>query len=262
MNNPLSPERRRFLQTSLLSGVTAAALPALAGAREMVAPPEPTPRPQSFELDEATIADLQEGMASGKYTASSITQKYLERIDEIDKRGPALASVIEVNPDALAIADGLDRERAQKGVRGPMHGIPVLIKDNIDTADRMQTTAGSLALLGSKPARCVCRAAIAGSRSSDSGEDEFERVGEHSIFAFEQRLERTRRADEESLCSRPQSLRIEFGVGCRDRGESLRGGSGHGDGRLGSVSRVGQWTGGNQADSGAGEPSGDHSYFA
>ncbi len=92
-------------------------------------------------------------MTSGKYTARAIAQKYLQRIDEIDRQGPALASVIEVNPDALEIADKLDKERAQKNVRGPMHGIPVLIKDNIDTADRMQTTAGSLALLGSKPVR-------------------------------------------------------------------------------------------------------------
>jgi amidase len=154
LNNPFSPERRRFLQTSLLSGVSAAALPALAGARELVAPsPAPQARFKSFELDEATIADLQAGMASGKYTTRAITQKYLQRIEEIDKHGPALASVIEVNPDALAIADGLDKERAQKHVRGPMHGIPVLIKDNIDTADHMQTTAGSLALVGSKPAR-------------------------------------------------------------------------------------------------------------
>jgi amidase len=154
LNNPFSPERRRFLQTSLVSGVSAAALPALAGARELVAPsPAPQARFKSFELDEATIADLQAGMASGKYTARAITQKYLQRIEEIDKHGPALASVIEVNPDALAIADGLDKERAQKHVRGPMHGIPVLIKDNIDTADHMQTTAGSLALVGSKPAR-------------------------------------------------------------------------------------------------------------
>ena len=153
MNNPLLPQRRRFLQTSLLTGASAAALPALAGAREMVMSPAPQARPKSFELDEVMIADLQAGMASGKYTASSITQKYLDRIDEIDKHGPALASVIELNPDALAIADGLDKERAQKHVRGPMHGIPALIKDNIDTADRMQTTAGSLALLGSKPVR-------------------------------------------------------------------------------------------------------------
>jgi amidase len=119
----------------------------------MVVATEPQARPKAFELDETTIADLQAGMASGKYTARSIAEKYLGRIEEIDKRGPALASVIEVNPDALAIADGLDKERAQKHVRGPMHGIPVLIKDNIDTADRMQTTAGSLALLGSKPVR-------------------------------------------------------------------------------------------------------------
>ncbi|MFZ0801661.1 MAG: amidase family protein, partial [Terriglobales bacterium] len=153
MSNPISPQRRRFLQTSLLTGATAAALPALAAAREMAASPAPSAPPKAFELDEATIADLQAGMAAGKYTARSITQKYLGRIEEIDKHGPALASVIEVNPDALAIADGLDKERAQKHVRGPMHGIPVLIKDNIDTADRMQTTAGSLALVGSKPVR-------------------------------------------------------------------------------------------------------------
>ncbi len=137
----------------MLSGVTAAALPALAGAREMVGSQAPQARPKAFELDEITIAELQAGMASGKYTARSIAEKYLARIEEIDKHGPALASVIEVNPDALAIADTLDKERAQGHVRGPMHGIPVLIKDNIDTADRMQTTAGSLALLGSKPLR-------------------------------------------------------------------------------------------------------------
>jgi amidase len=104
-------------------------------------------------LDEITIADLQAGMASGKYSARSITEKYLARIEEIDKQGPALNSVIEVNPEAMAIADALDKERKENHLRGPMHGIPVLIKDNIDTADSMQTTAGSLALLGSKPTR-------------------------------------------------------------------------------------------------------------
>ena len=90
-------------------------------------------------------------MKSGKFTARSLAEKYLGRIDEVDKSGPMLNSVIELNPDALAIADGLDQERKAKGPRGPMHGIPVLIKDNIATADRMQTTAGSLALAGSKP---------------------------------------------------------------------------------------------------------------
>jgi amidase len=101
-----------------------------------------------FELDETTIEELQAAMKSGKYTARAIAEKYLERIEEIDKRGPAVNSVIEINPDALAIADAMDRERREKGARGPMHGIPMLIKDNIDTADRMMTTAGSLALAG------------------------------------------------------------------------------------------------------------------
>jgi amidase len=90
-------------------------------------------------------------MSTGKYTARSITQKYLTRIAAIDKKGPTLNSIIELNPDSLKIADELDKERKAKGPRGPLHGIPVLIKDNIDTADRMATTAGSLALVGSKP---------------------------------------------------------------------------------------------------------------
>jgi amidase len=106
---------------------------------------------KSFELDEITIADLQDGMKSGKFTARSLAEKYKARIEEIDKHGPTINSVLELNPDALAIADSLDRERKAKGPRGPLHGIPVLIKDNIDTADKMMTTAGSLALVGSKP---------------------------------------------------------------------------------------------------------------
>ncbi|MFI5059432.1 MAG: amidase [Candidatus Acidiferrales bacterium] len=103
-----------------------------------------------FELDEITIGELQEGMKSGKYSARAIAEKYLERIDAIDKRGPAINTVIEMNPDAREIAEALDKERKEKGPRGPLHGIPILIKDNIDTGDRMMTTAGSLALLGSK----------------------------------------------------------------------------------------------------------------
>jgi amidase len=110
-------------------------------------------RVPEFELEEATIADLQRDMVSGKQTSHSITAAYLERIAAMDRQGPSLHSVIETNPDALAIADSLDRERKQKGQRGPLHGIPVLIKDNIDTADRMMTTAGSLALEGSIPLR-------------------------------------------------------------------------------------------------------------
>jgi len=103
--------------------------------------------PKTFEFEEVTIDALQQGMKSGKYTARSISEAYLARITEIDKHGPAVNSVIEVNPDALAIAESLDKERTDKGTRGPLHGIPFLVKDNLDTADKMLTTAGSLALV-------------------------------------------------------------------------------------------------------------------
>src|SRR5579871_27248 len=106
-----------------------------------------------FELEEATVYDLQARMKSGELTARSLAEKYLARIDELDKRGPAINAIIELNPDALAIAGALDQERREKGPRGPLHGIPILIKDNIDTADKMSTTAGSLALAGSIASR-------------------------------------------------------------------------------------------------------------
>ena len=153
------PNRRSFLQSALLGGVAASLTPAYAAgaaARDLTerTPNAATPLPaevKPFELDEVTIPQLQDGMKSGKYTAQSLVEKYLARIDEIDKRGPAVNAIIELNPDALSIAKTLDQERNAKGARGPLHGIPVLIKDNIDTADRMMTTAGSLALVGSKP---------------------------------------------------------------------------------------------------------------
>jgi len=109
--------------------------------------------PAAAALEEATISDLQAGMKSGAYTAVSLAEAYLARIQKLDKGGPALNSVIELNPDALVIAEKLDRERKKGVLPGPMHGIPVLIKDNIDTADRMTTTAGSLALSGSIAAK-------------------------------------------------------------------------------------------------------------
>ena len=143
--------RRDFLRTSLTGGVAMAAIPALTVSEEVHSPSLTSTEVQSFEFDEVTIADLQKGMNSGKETAYSITQKYLARIAAIDKKGPAINSIIELNPDALKIADELDQERKTRGSRGPLHGIPVLIKDNIDTHDRMATTAGSLALMGSKP---------------------------------------------------------------------------------------------------------------
>jgi amidase len=115
------------------------------------APGAPAPsRPRSaFALEERTIADLQAAMTSGELTARSIAEQYLARIEAVDRNGPELRSVLETNPDALAIADALDGERRAGTLRGPLHGIPILLKDNIDTADRMTTTAGSLALEGS-----------------------------------------------------------------------------------------------------------------
>jgi amidase len=152
-----SSNRRSFLQTALAGGAAATLTPlypALGAAR--AAAPQPTPAfpapdVKPFELDEITVAELQDGMKSGKFAARSLVEKYTARIEQVDRQGPRLNSVIELNPDAAAIADALDQERKAKGPRGPLHGVPVLIKDNIDTADKMMTTAGSLALVGSKP---------------------------------------------------------------------------------------------------------------
>ncbi len=107
----------------------------------------------NFELNEATISDLQANMASGKYSSEQLTKIYLQRIEDIDRKGHELNAVIELNPDALAIAQTMDAERKAGKVRGALHGIPILIKDNIDTADKMMTTAGSLALVGHKASK-------------------------------------------------------------------------------------------------------------
>jgi amidase len=109
------------------------------------------PSQPPFDVEEATIATLQQRMQSGQETSRSLVDKYLARIEAVDRSGPALHSVIEINPDAPTIADQLDAERKSGRIRGPMHGIPILLKDNIATADRMMTTAGSLALAGVKP---------------------------------------------------------------------------------------------------------------
>ena len=151
MTSPM--DRREFMRRSAVAGVLVVGGAPAAGS-EPRRTPQPSARvPEAAELDEVTIAQLQAGMGSGKYTARSLVDTYLARIDEIDSRGPMVNSVIETNPDALAIAEALDRERKEKGARGPMHGIPILIKDNIDTADRMRTSAGSLALADTRAPR-------------------------------------------------------------------------------------------------------------
>jgi amidase len=141
-------KRRDFLRHTAAGSVLAIAQPASA-----LTPPASALAPPAFELDEVTIAELQQGLQSGKYSSKSLVEKYTDRIDDIDKRGPTLRAVIELNPDAEAIAVALDRERKERGPRGPLHGVPILLKDNIDTYDRMMTTAGSLALVGAKPAQ-------------------------------------------------------------------------------------------------------------
>jgi amidase len=138
-----SVDRRGFLRAAGASVVAAATAGRVSGAD--LAPASPPP----FEVTEASIADLQQKMTAGRLTARELTRAYLDRIEALDRRGPELRSVLEVNPDALALADALDAERRAKGPRGPLHGIPVLIKDNVDTGDRNTTTAGSLALEGS-----------------------------------------------------------------------------------------------------------------
>ena len=159
-----------------------------------VTPPPAAREAPKFDLEEATVADLQKRMQSGQDTSRSIVDKYLARIDAIDRNGPALHSVIELNPDAQAIAEQLDAERKAGKVRGPLHGIPVLIKDNIDTADKMTTTAGSLALEGSiAPQDAFIVAAAARGRRGDPRQDQPERVGQLPLQPLDQRLERARR---------------------------------------------------------------------
>src|SRR5262249_34683473 len=126
--------RRTLFRYGALGGAAAAAGTFPAKALAPAPPPAPSAVP-AFELEEATIADLSRRMASGADTARSLAEKYTARIDALDRKGPELRAVLEINPDALAIADRLDAERKAGKIRGPLHGIPVLLKDNIGTAD-------------------------------------------------------------------------------------------------------------------------------
>ena len=143
-------QRRNFLKTGSLAGLTLSTLVATSckpGAPDSARKTdENSAFTDDFELNEATISDLQKKMQDGSHTSRSITDLYLKRIDAVDKNGPKLNSVIELNKGAADMADAMDKERKGGKIRGPLHGIPVLIKDNIDTGDTMHTTAGSLAL--------------------------------------------------------------------------------------------------------------------
>ena len=147
--------RRDFLRSSAVGGALVVAGPIGCG-------PVPSEEPAAtaagtvvdefaLDVEETTIAALQDGMTTGEWTARSVTEAYLARIAQLNLRGPALRALLETNPDALTIAAALDRDRRAQGPRGPMHGVPILLKDNIDTADLRTTTAGSLALSGWVP---------------------------------------------------------------------------------------------------------------
>jgi amidase len=144
-----NPSRRQFLQSTLTSAAATALISR--GASTVSTQPTTPFTPSPFELEELTILQLHSALQSKKFTAHSLAEKYLQRIHGIDSSGPHLNSIIELNPDALSIAASLDAEQSSKGMRGPLHGIPVLIKDNLGTADRMSTTAGSLAMQGFTP---------------------------------------------------------------------------------------------------------------
>jgi len=129
----------------------------------------------TVNIDEATLADIGAAFAEGRLTSRALTKAYLDRIEATNRRGPRLSAVLETNPRALEIAASLDAERRSRGPRGPLHGVPILIKDNVETADRMMTTAGSLALEGwYAPPRRTARGASARRRRRDSRQDQFE----------------------------------------------------------------------------------------
>src|SRR4030095_1725182 len=143
-------KRRDFISTGTLA---TAGLSSLLASCNLNQSEKPKPVTTSdavadFQLNEESVSSLQEKMAAGKYSSEQITNLYLNRIEEIDKKGPVLNSVIEINPDAITIAKVMDGERKAGKTRRTVHGIPILIKDNIDTAEKMQTTAGALAMAG------------------------------------------------------------------------------------------------------------------
>ncbi len=139
-------DRRKFIRNGSLTGIGLTTVGSWQRAVDGTVPEKVA----SINLEEITVSELQKKMQIGEESAVSITKAYLERIKEIDKAGPILNSIIELNPDSITIAAGLDLERKNGKIRGPLHGIPILVKDNINTGDQMLTTAGSLALVGNR----------------------------------------------------------------------------------------------------------------
>ena len=204
------------------------------------------------DLEEATLADLRAALDGGQMSVRELVDAYLARIDAIDRAGPRLNSVIEVNPEAQAIADALDAELQSGAPRGPLHGIPVLLKDNIDTADQMLTTAGSLALVDSRPAQD----AFVAQRLREAGAVLLGKttLSEWANFRstpLDERLERPGRAMPQPLRARPQPVRVQLRVGGGGLGQPLRRRGRHRDRRLDRLP-----LGRRAASSGSSRPSG------
>ena len=267
MNGKLS--RRDILRYGAVGGALAVTSPVACG--PAVSDDDATDAPRAvapasavapFELDELSITELGEAMAAGRMTARDVTEAYLARIEALDRRGPTLRSVIEVNPEALDVAQALDRERGSAASRGPLHGIPILLKDNIDTADRMTTTAGSLALSGSVPpedSTVASRLRDAGCGAPGQGQSQ--RMGQLPVDTIVQWLERPGRPMPEPVRARSQPLWIELRLGRRGLRQPCRRGDWHRDRRLDRVPVVSQRHRRHQAHCRTGESRGDHSHL-
>ena len=256
-------DRRTFIGTTAAGGaglaMTSACAPSASDSPADARAPDEIP---PFEFDEVTVDDLQRMMESGEHTARSITQAYIDRIEAMDRQGPELGSMIEINPDALDIADELDAERRAGGPRGPLHGIPVALKDNLDTHDRMTTTAGSLALEGVHPAARFLRGrAPARRRRHPAGQGQHERVGLLPGRARHQRLERARRPVREPLRAQPQPLRLQLRIRGGGLGQPLRPDRRHRDRGLHHVPLLQQRHRGHQAHRGPLEPLRHHPHL-
>ncbi len=204
-----------------------------------------------YDVVEASIGALAADMAAGKVTSEALTAAYAARIAAIDRAGPTLRSVICLSPTALDEARALDAERRDGGVRGPLHGVPLLIKDNIDSADGTATTAGSLALRGNvtrRDAPVVRRLKDAG--AVILGKTNLSEWANMPLGPFDQRLVGGRRAGEEPLCAGSQRRRLVVGDGQRDRRLVGRGRRRHRDRRLGHRARRIRRPGGPEADGG------------
>ena len=212
-----------------------------------------------IDVVELGVADAQRKLIAGEFTSRQLTQAYLDRIAAIDRAGPTLNSVIELNPAALDDADRLDAERAAGKTRGPLHGIPVLLKDNIDIVG-MVNSAGLVGARGQSPAAGrVPRRTATRRGCRDPRQNQLERMGQLPFGALDVRLEQPRRPDAQSVRARSQSMRFERGHRRRNRSESRNGRRRHRNRRQHHLSGGDQRTGRSETDRRSRESQRDHS---